>query len=66
MRTYFEPVHSVEVLDPYTLQISSEHVETLKAQNPRAQIMTGKETTPCPRTRAGSAKTRWPAGRTVG
>src|SRR5947209_1126002 len=25
---------------------SPEHVETLKAQNPRAQIMTGKETTP--------------------
>src|SRR5438128_12113692 len=30
----------------FIVDFSPEHVETLKAQNPRAQIMTGKETTP--------------------
>src|SRR5207245_1558513 len=69
MRTFYEPVHSVEVIDPQTVQIrlkhpyafmlhmlsayrmglvffSPEHVDTFRAQNPRAQILTGKETTP--------------------
>src|SRR3989449_7182897 len=30
----------------FIASFSPDHVETLKAQNPRAQIMTGKETTP--------------------
>src|SRR5437667_3267002 len=30
----------------FIADLSADHVETLRAQNPRAQIMTGKETTP--------------------
>jgi len=30
----------------FIVDFSPEHVETLKSQNPRAQVMTGKETTP--------------------
>ena len=30
----------------FIVDFSADHVDTLKAQNPRAQIMTGKETTP--------------------
>jgi len=30
----------------FIADLSADHVDTLRAQNPRAQIMTGKETTP--------------------
>src|SRR5712692_9617441 len=94
MRPFYEPVHSVEAVDPHTVQVRLkhpyafflhmisayrtgltllspasiqkfteadrkqgkpgaiigcgpfEHVDTMKAQNPKANIMTGKETTP--------------------
>ena len=30
----------------FIADLSADHVDTIRAQNPRAQVMTGKETTP--------------------
>src|SRR5262245_29737139 len=50
IRTIKDPVTQMAAFKAGELEFiaafSAEHVDTLRAQNPRAQIMTGKETTP--------------------
>jgi peptide/nickel transport system substrate-binding protein len=50
IRTIKDPVTEMAAFKAgevdFIASFSPEHVDTLKAQNPRAQIMTGKETTP--------------------
>jgi len=50
IRTIKDPVTQMAAFKAgeidFIADLSADHVETLRAQNPRAQIMTGKETTP--------------------
>ena len=50
IRTIKDPVTEMAAFKAgeidFIASFSPEHVDTLKAQNPKAQIMTGKETTP--------------------
>jgi peptide/nickel transport system substrate-binding protein len=50
IRTIKDPVTQMAAFKAgevdFIVDFSADHVDTLKAQNPRAQIMTGKETTP--------------------
>src|SRR5213594_3794949 len=50
IRTIKDPVTQMAAFKAgeidFMADFSAEHVDTMKAQNPRAQIMTGKETTP--------------------